>query len=135
MLISYTWIRLHKISENTTTCATDSGIFCNQWKQKIVLHNPDMISLRCELFDLRLSPYIPDKSDRVYVSTAPSSYCAEKRSAPWQRASPSQYVGEHRVYKPDEIRMQIFYDNDNKHKGNHGNRVFSMNDSKKNMNF
>ena len=33
-----------------------------------------------------------------------------------------------------EIRMQIFYDNDNKHKRNNGNKVFSMNDSKKNMN-
>ena len=26
------------------------------------------------------------------------------------------------------------YDNDNKHKRNHGDKVFSMNDSKKNMN-
>ena len=37
-------------------------------------------------------------------------------------------VGERRVHKTDEIGIQIFYDNENRHTINHGSKVVSTND-------
>ena len=80
MVISYTWTRLHKISANTHTYATDQRTFCNEWKQKIVLQNPKPIPSWCDLFYAVFLAYIPESAELLFTSTGAILVCTENIS-------------------------------------------------------